>query len=61
MNRHLAYFLTAAGETLILFIILTYLESRSHDIKPAHVAMVLITNFVAAYSGFYLLPWLTSL
>lgn len=61
MNIHLAYFLTALGETLVLYFILSYIEREYHEISPAHVAMALITNFVAAYSGFYLLPWLSNL
>jgi len=61
MNIHLAYFLTALGETLILYLILSYIERESHDITQSHVVMILVTNFVAAYTGFYLLPWLSSL
>ncbi len=61
MNIHLVYFLTALGESLILYFILSYIEKKSHDITQSHVLMILITNFVAAYTGFYLLPWLSSL
>lgn len=61
MNIHLAYLLTALGESLVLYFILSYIERESHEIKPAHVAMILVTNFVAAYSGFYLLPWLSNI
>lgn len=61
MNIHLAYFLSAVGETLALYFILYYIEKESHEITPSHVTMILITNFVAAYTGFYLLPWLSNL
>lgn len=61
MNIHLAYFLTALGETLVLYFILSYIEREYHEITQSHVMMILITNFVAAYSGFYLLPWLSNL
>lgn len=61
MNIHLAYFLTALGESLILYLILSYIEREYHEITRSQVIMVLIANFVAAYSGFYLLPWLSSL
>ena len=61
MNIHLAYFLTAIGESLVLYFILYLLERESHEITPPHVTMILITNFVAAYTGFYLLPWLSNL
>lgn len=60
MNKHLAYFLTALGETLALYFILSYIERAYEEIKQPHVAMILITNFVSAYTGFYLLPWLSS-
>ena len=61
MNRHLAYFLTALGESLVLYLILSYIEKESHEVTQSHVIMILITNFIAAYTGFYLLPWLSSL
>lgn len=61
MNIHLAYFLTALGETLILYLILSHIEREYDDITKSNVVMVLVTNFVAAYTGFYLLPWLSSL
>ena len=61
MNIHLAYLLTALGETLALYFILFYIERESHEIMPSHVTMILITNFVSAYTGFYLLPWLSNL
>ena len=61
MNQHLTYFLTAIGETLVLYIVLSYIESKSDVIYPEHVYMILVTNFIAAYSGFYLLPWISSL
>lgn len=61
MNIHLAYFLTALGESLVLYIILSFIERESGEIKPAHISMTIITNFIAAYSGFYLLPWLSSI
>lgn len=61
MNIHLAYFLTALGESLILYLILSYIEREFDEITRSHVIMILITNFVAAYTGFYLLPWLSSL
>lgn len=61
MNIHLAYFLTAIGESLALYFILSYIERESHEITQTHVLMILITNFVAAYTGFYLLPWLSNL
>ena len=55
MNIHLAYFLTALGETLAAFIVMKYYETTSDSIKPDHIAAALITTFIAAYSGFYLL------
>ena len=61
MNRHLAYFLTGLGETLVLYLILFYIEKQSDEITKSDVMLILITNFVAAYSGFYLLPWLSNL
>lgn len=61
MNLHLAYFLSALGESLVLYLILSYMEKKSDEITQHHVAMILITNFIAAYTGFYLLPWLSSL
>lgn len=61
MNIHLAYFLTALGESLILYLILSYIEKESHEITQSHVIMILITNFIAAYTGFYLLPFLSRL
>lgn len=61
MNIHLAYFLTALGESLVLYIILSFMERESDEIKPGHILMTIITNFIAAYSGFYLLPWLSSI
>ena len=60
MNPHLTYFLTAIGESIILYIVLSYLERNSEHIHPDHVILILITNFIASYSGFYLLPWLSS-
>ena len=61
MNIHLAYFLTALGESVVLYFILSYIERESNEITQAHVVMILITNFIAAYTGFYLLPWFSSL
>lgn len=61
MNIHLAYFLTALGESLVLYFILSYIERESREITQTHVMMILITNFVTAYTGFYLLPWLSNL
>lgn len=61
MNRHLAYFLTALGESLILYLILSYIEKESNEITQTHVITILITNFIAAYTGFYLLPYFSSL
>ena len=55
MNIHLAYFLTALGETLAAFVVMKYYESTSDSIKSEHVAAALVTTFIAAYSGFYLL------
>lgn len=60
MNEHLTYFLTAVGETLVLYLVLSYIESTSDIIHPEHVYLVLVTNFIAAYSGFYLLPLISS-
>lgn len=60
MNQHLSYFLTAIGETLVLYLVLSYIESSSDVIHPEHVYLILITNFIAAYSGFYLLPWISN-
>lgn len=61
MNIHIAYFLTALGESIILYLILSYIERESHEIKPDHTWMILITNFVSVYTEFYLLPWLSNL
>tara|TARA_Y100000389_G_C17423448_1_gene498126 strand:+ start:1059 stop:1244 length:186 start_codon:yes stop_codon:yes gene_type:complete len=60
MNQHLSYFLTAIGETLILYLVLSYIEITSDVIHKEDVYVILITNFIAAYSGFYLLPWISN-
>lgn len=60
MNEHLTYLLTAIGESLVLYLVLSYIESTSDVIHPEHVYLILVTNFIAAYSGFYLLPWISS-
>lgn len=60
MNKHLTYFLTAIGESLVLYLVLSYIESTSDVIHSEHVYLILVTNFIAAYSGFYLLPWISS-
>lgn len=61
MNTHLAYFLTAVVESIILYIVLYYLEQSSRDINKDHITMIIITNFISVYAGFYLLPWFSSL
>lgn len=60
MNKHLTYFLTAIGESLVLYLVLSYVESASDVIQSDHVYLILVTNFIAAYSGFYLLPWIST-
>ena len=60
MNDHLTYFLTAIGESLVLYLVLSYIESESDVIHSDHIYLILTTNFIAAYSGFYLLPWISS-
>ena len=61
MNKHLVYLFAAIGESLVLYLILSAIERLSDEITPSQVHMILITNFVAAYSGFYLLPFLSNL
>lgn len=55
MNIHLAYFLTALGETLAAYAVMAYFDAKSDSIHPDHVIATLLTIFIAAYSGFYIL------
>ena len=61
MNIHLSYFLTAIAETLILYLVLSYIENRSPHVHSDHVYSILITNFIVSYSSFYLLPLISNL
>lgn len=61
MNLHLVNFFSALGESLAVYIILFFIQRESKDITTSEVIIILITNFIAAYTGFYLLPWLSKI
>lgn len=55
MNIHLAYFLTALGETVAAYAVMSYFDTKSDSINLDHVIATLLTIFIAAYSGFYII------
>ena len=61
MNTHLAYFLTILFESIVLYIVLYYFKQSSHNINTYDIIVILTTNLVSVYSGFYLLPWLSNI
>jgi hypothetical protein len=60
MNTHIKYLLTCITQTFILYISLIIFKINKPDFKDDHINSLLLTNFIATYSGLYILDYYSS-